>query len=75
MLDLSAIFDVEDPPLQGHAAVSDENDLPAAWWVLWDERAAIKEFHGGLSREQAEAEALTEIRQQMAISAESAESP
>jgi hypothetical protein len=37
------------------------NDLSGDWWVLWDERAAIMEYDGGLPREQAEAKALAEI--------------
>ncbi len=40
-------------------------DLPADWHVLWDERAAVMEYDGGLPREQAEHLALLEIVQQM----------
>jgi hypothetical protein len=40
-------------------------DLPADWHVLWDERAAIMEYDGGLPREHAEAEALSAILRQM----------
>jgi hypothetical protein len=36
-------------------------DLPADWHELWDERAAIMEYDGGLPREHAEAAALSEI--------------
>jgi hypothetical protein len=36
-------------------------DLPPDWHLLWDERAAIMEYDGGLSRERAEAEALKDI--------------
>src|SRR5262249_50808230 len=32
-------------------------DLPADWRVEWEERAAIMEYDGGLTREHAEAEA------------------
>ncbi len=37
------------------------NDLPADWHFLWDERAAIMEYDGGLPREHAEAAALADI--------------
>ena len=30
-------------------------DLPADWWLEWDERAAVMEYHGGMSRDRAEA--------------------
>ncbi len=65
MLDLTAIFDVDDPPLAGARAARSPTELPVEWWLLWDERAAIKEFHGDMHRERAEAEALTEIVQMM----------
>jgi hypothetical protein len=35
--------------------------LPPEWHLAWDERAAIMEYDGGLSRERAEAKALTDI--------------
>jgi hypothetical protein len=35
--------------------------LPADWHQLWDERAAIMEYDGGLSRELAEARALDDV--------------
>ncbi len=65
MLDLKAIFDVDDPPLAGARAACSPTELPIEWWLLWDEGAAIKEFHGDMHRERAEAEALTEIVQMM----------
>jgi hypothetical protein len=40
-------------------------DLPPDWHLLWDERAAIMEYDGGLSRERAEALALVDILDQM----------
>jgi hypothetical protein len=40
-------------------------DLPADWHELWDERAAIMEYDGGLPRERAEALALADILDQM----------
>jgi hypothetical protein len=39
--------------------------LPRDWFVLWDERAAIMEYDGGLPREVAEHRALIEIVEQM----------
>ena len=40
-------------------------DLPASWRELWEERAAIMEYDGGLPREEAEREALEDIKRQM----------
>ena len=40
-------------------------DLPAEWHLLWDERAAIMEYDGGMPRERAEALALGDILDQM----------
>jgi hypothetical protein len=40
-------------------------DLPAEWHALWDERAAIMEYGGGLHREHAEVLAMKDILQQM----------
>ena len=37
-------------------------DLPMAWRIDWEERAAILEYDGGLSREEADRQALDEIR-------------
>ncbi len=39
----------------------DVDDLPGDWRVEFEERAAIKEYHGGLPRERAEAQALAEV--------------
>ncbi len=38
----------------------DIDDLPVDWRLWFEERAAIKEYDGGMSRELAEAEALAE---------------
>jgi hypothetical protein len=38
---------------------------PPDWHFLWDERAAIMEYDGGLPRERAEARALDDIFQVM----------
>jgi len=40
-------------------------DLPADWHFLWDERAAITAYDGGLTREHAEAAALADILARM----------
>ncbi len=40
-------------------------DLPPDWHYLWDERAAIMEFDGGLPRERAEALALSHVLEEM----------
>ena len=39
--------------------------LPMDWRIEWEERAAIMEYDGGLSRERAESEALKDILRQM----------
>lgn len=41
------------------------DDLPADWWLEWDERAAIMEHHGGLLKERAETLALNDILDRM----------
>ena len=43
----------------------DIDDLPGDWRVVFEERAAIMEYHGGLPREHAEAEALKETVEKM----------
>ena len=40
-------------------------DLPIDWRVEWEERAAIMEYCGGMSRGQAEAEALRDTLDRM----------
>jgi hypothetical protein len=40
-------------------------DLSADWQEVWEERAAIQEYDGGLSREQAGARALADVLRQM----------
>jgi hypothetical protein len=40
-------------------------DLPADWYALWEERAAIMEYDGGLPKEHAEAAALTDTLRRM----------
>ena len=41
------------------------DDLPGDWRVWFEERAAIREYDGGLPRERAEAEALKETVRMM----------
>ena len=41
------------------------DDLPPAWRLEWEERAAVREYEGGQAREHAEAEALKEILERM----------
>jgi hypothetical protein len=40
-------------------------DLSAEWYEVWDERAAIMEYDGGLPRERADAMALADVLQAM----------
>jgi len=47
------------------ATVSSPSDLPIDWRIEFEERAAILEFDGGLSREMADVEALQEIAQRI----------
>ena len=67
MLDLDAIFDA-DMPLPIWSMVRPD-DLPGDWHFLWDERAAVMEYDGGLPRERAEALALAEIVKEMRAAA------
>jgi hypothetical protein len=45
---------------QSPPAMSGPDDLPADWRALFEERAAIMEYDGGLLREQAESAAMAE---------------
>lgn len=78
MLDLATIFDPdlieaavrEHYGLQPYSmAVSDlavgPDDLSMDWRIVWEERAAVMEYDGHLTREQAEAQALLEVQDQM----------
>ncbi len=42
-------------------ALTDIDDLPMDWRIEYEERAAILEFDGGLSREEADRRAFSEI--------------
>jgi len=37
------------------------DDLPMNWWIEFEERAAILEYDGGLTRGEADSQALREI--------------
>jgi len=43
------------------------DSLSAYWREVFDERAAIKEYHGGLPRKLAEAQALAETVERMNV--------
>jgi hypothetical protein len=64
MLDLKTIFDPDrlipsqDPDVR-------VEDLDPDWRVEWEERAAIREYDGGLPRERAEALALKDVIEMM----------
>ena len=51
-----------DPPI-----LADIDELPMDWRIEYEERAAILEYDGGLSREDADAQALIEIWNRMKI--------
>ncbi len=59
MLNLDAIFDPDGGSRPRSYATPAK--LPAEWHLLWDERAAIREYDGRLPRELAEKLALEEI--------------
>ena len=69
MLDLKRIFDPDrhDGGPWSLRGLTSSDDLPPEWHLEWDERAAIMEDHGGLTREHAEAEAMKDILRQMKI--------
>lgn len=53
---LAGLFEAEGPAIG-------PDDLPDDWRVVYDERAGIMEYEGGLSRDEAEALALSETAQ------------
>lgn len=61
---LRSLFD-DRTPARSVVPVIGPDDLPTEWHLAWDERAAIMEYDGGLTREYAEAEALKMIREEM----------
>ena len=78
MLDLDVVFDPDiieanvcerygTPALYSPIDVPSigPDDLPGDWRCVFEERAAIMEYHGELPRELAEAKALTETVQMM----------
>lgn len=46
-------------------ALTEIDDLPMDWRIEFEERAAILEYDGGLTREDAETQALTEIAERI----------
>ncbi|MHC4569983.1 MAG: hypothetical protein ACYTE3_30035 [Planctomycetota bacterium] len=47
------------------AVISSPGDLPVDWRIEFEERAAILEYDGGLSRENADKQALQEILERL----------
>ena len=48
-----------------NTVISSPDDLSVDWRIEYEERAAILQWDGGLSREQADVEALQEIIERM----------
>jgi len=46
-------------------ALTDIDDLPMDWRIEFEERAAILEYDGGLSRNEADGQALREIAERI----------
>lgn len=46
-------------------ALTDVDDLPMEWRIEFEERAAILEYDGGLSRNEADSQALREIAERI----------
>ncbi len=46
-------------------ALTDIDDLPMDWRIEFEERAAILQYDGGLSRDEADEQALQEICERM----------
>ena len=61
LLDLDSIFDPDGRGQRPEVAITTPNHLPADWQERWQERAAIMQYDGKLSAEQANAEALKDI--------------
>lgn len=55
---------IKSSEVQARGTVGPEA-LPMDWRIEWEKRAAIMEYDGGLTREQAESEALKGILRQM----------
>ena len=51
-----------DPP-----TLTDIDDLPMDWRIEYEERSAILEYDGGLSRDAADVQALVEIKHRMQL--------
>jgi hypothetical protein len=61
LLDLDAVF-ANDRATAGPRTAA---GLPPDWRLIWEERAAIMEFDGGLPRVNAERLALIDVTEQM----------
>ncbi len=55
---------IESPTVPVDLTIGPEA-LPMDWRIEWEERAAIMEYDGGLTRERAESEAMKDIVRQM----------
>ncbi|QDU21826.1 hypothetical protein [Urbifossiella limnaea] len=64
LLDLDDIFDDDRPAVPRLPDLSPD-DLSPEWWEVYHERAAIREWCGGLPRELAEHYALIDTLEQM----------
>jgi hypothetical protein len=64
LFDLDAIFHPESNDLHVLPDIGPD-DLPPDWRFVWEERAAIMEYDGGLPKEHAEAAALTDVLELM----------
>jgi hypothetical protein len=64
LLDLDRIFDNDRPRMPGAPNLTPEA-LPAEWRDVYEERAAIREYDGGLPRELAEHYALLDVLEMM----------
>ncbi len=53
------VADIED--------ITSAYDLPTDWRIEYEERAAILEYDGGLTRKEADVQALDEIRNRMRL--------
>ena len=57
--------DIRTNPDISPPAVAGPEDLPIEWQVEFEERAAILEYDGGLSRDEADAQAFREITERL----------
>ena len=60
-----AVVDALKAEIVPQAIPASPNDLPPDWQSVWEERAAIMEYDGGMSKEDADAAALKDTIRQM----------